>query len=142
VHRDLKPGNVMLTASGAKLLDFGVATLTLPDGVPERGPASTSADPFGATMLGTPYYMSPEQASGLAADHRSDIFGLGVLLYEAVTGRRPFEGHTLVALLASILHETPVPATRLNPQVPLMLGRIIGKCLEKDPANRWQTMDE
>ncbi len=142
VHRDLKPGNVMLTDSGAKLLDFGVATLAFPDAGRDRTPEATGADRFSARLLGTPYYMSPEQAQGLPADHRSDIFGLGVLLYEAATGHRPFVGRTLVAVLASILHDTPVPPTRLNPQVPLRLGRIIERCLAKDPAQRWLTIDE
>ena len=142
VHRDLKPGNVILTQRGAKLLDFGVATLAMTDAVTDSSQAVTRAEPLGGRLLGTPYYMSPEQARGLAADPRSDIFGLGVLLYEAATGRRPFEGTTLVDLLASILHETPVPPTRLNPQVPLRLSRIIDKCLAKDPSARWPTMDD
>ena len=142
VHRDLKPGNVMLTKSGAKLLDFGVATLAFPDAGRDSSQAATGADPFSARLLGTPFYMSPEQAQGLPADHRSDIFGFGVLLYEAVTGRRPFDGCTLVAVLASILHDTPVPPTRLNPLVPLRLGRIIDRCLAKDPAQRWPTIED
>jgi non-specific serine/threonine protein kinase len=139
VHRDLSPSNVMLTRSGAKLLDFGLATLAAPAPDHDPGRVRTHVDPLRHRLVGTPYYMSPEQAKGQPADCRSDIFGLGVLLYQMVTGKRPFEGANLVTLLASILRDTQVPVTRLDPGLPAQLGPIIDKCLEKDPARRWQT---
>ena len=139
VHRDLSPSNVMLTRSGAKLLDFGLATLAAPAPDHDPGRVRTHVDPLRHRLVGTPYYMSPEQAKGQPADCRSDIFGLGVLLYQMVTGKRPFEGANLVTVLASILRDTQVPVTRLNPGLPAQLGPIIDRCLEKDPARRWQT---
>ena len=139
VHRDLSPANVMLTQSGAKLLDFGLATLVAPG--PDEDPdlVRTHLDPLRHRLIGTPYYMSPEQAKGQPADCRSDIFSTGVLLYEMLAGRRPFEGTNLVSVLASILRDTQPSVTRVNPDLPLQLGPIIDKCLEKDPARRWQT---
>jgi TolB-like protein/Flp pilus assembly protein TadD len=139
VHRDLSPSNVMLTRSGAKLLDFGLATLTAP--APDHDPSRvrTHLDPLRHRLIGTPYYMSPEQAKGQPADCRSDVFGFGVLLYEMVTGKRPFEGTNLVTVLASILRDQQVPVTRLDPSLPVQLGPIVDKCLEKEPARRWQT---
>jgi TolB-like protein/Flp pilus assembly protein TadD len=139
VHRDLSPSNVMLTRSGAKLLDFGLATLTAP--APDHDPnrVRTHLDPLRHRLIGTPYYMSPEQAKGQPADCRSDIFGFGVLLYEMVTGKRPFEGTNLVTVLAAILRDPQVPVTRLDPSLPVQLGPIVDKCLEKEPARRWQT---
>jgi len=142
VHRDLTPANVVLTKSGAKLLDFGLATLTDPEAELDPTRALTRLDPLGHQIVGTPYYMSPEQAKGLPADHRSDIFSMGVLLYQMVTGRRPFDGTNLVSVLASILREPQVPATRVNPRLPIRLGPIIEKCLEKDPARRWQSIGQ
>ena len=139
VHRDVSPANVMLTKSGAKLLDFGLATLVAPEPGQDPGRIRTHLDPLRHRLVGTPYYMSPEQAKGQAADCRSDIFSVGVLLYEMVTGRRPFEGTNLVSVLASILRDTQAPVTRVNPSLPVQLGPIIDKCLEKDPARRWQT---
>jgi TolB-like protein len=139
VHRDLSPSNVMLTRSGAKLLDFGLATLAAPEPGHDPGKVRTHLDPLRHRLIGTPYYMSPEQAKGQPADCRSDIFGIGVLLYEMATGKRPFEGTNLVTVLASILRDTQVPVTRLNPGLPVQLGPIIDKCLEKEPSRRWQT---
>jgi serine/threonine protein kinase len=139
VHRDLSPANVMLTKSGAKLLDFGLATLVAPEPGQDPGRIRTHLDPLRHRLIGTPYYMSPEQAKGQPADCRSDIFGIGVLLYEMVTGKRPFEGTNLVSVLASILRDIQAPVTRINPGLPVQLGPIIDKCLEKDPARRWQT---
>ena len=141
VHRDLKPGNVMLTQSGAKLLDFGLAELTAGTDN-ERTRAIPLADHAPARLVGTPSYMSPEQAKGLGPDHRSDIFSVGVVLYEMVTGRRPFQGDALASLLTSIAHDTPPPPTRLNPLLPLRLGRIIDRCLAKDPERRYQAVDD
>ena len=114
VHRDVSPANVMLTKSGAKLLDFGLATLVAPEPGQDPGRIRTHLDPLRHRLIGTPYYMSPEQAKGQPADRRSDIFSMGVLLYEMVTGRRPFEGTNLVSVLASILRDTQVPVTRVE----------------------------
>jgi TolB-like protein len=139
VHRDLSPANVMLTKSGAKLLDFGLATLAAPEPGQDPGRIRTHLDPLRHRLIGTPYYMSPEQAKGQPADCRSDIFSMGVVLYEMVTGRRPFEGTNLVSVLASILRDTQVPVTRVDPSLPVQLGPIIDKCLEKEPSRRWQT---
>jgi len=142
VHRDLKPGNLMLTAAGSKLMDFGLAKLApIAAGAdPSRMP--TRAVPSETRLVGTPCYMAPEQARGQAGDHRSDIFAFGVVLYEMVTGRRPFEGGNLVAVLAAIMHEAHVSPVRLNAGVPVRLGRIIDRCLAKDPVQRWQTMQD
>ena len=142
VHRDVSPANVMLTKSGAKLLDFGLATLVAPEPGQDTSRIRTHLDPLRHRLIGTPYYMSPEQAKGQAADRRSDIFSMGVLLYEMVTGRRPFEGSNLVSVLASILRDPHAPVTRLNPSLPVQLGPIVDKCLEKDPARRWQSVSQ
>jgi serine/threonine protein kinase len=142
VHRDLTPTNVILTTSGAKLLDFGLATLNDPEAELDPALALTRLDPLGHRIAGTPYYMSPEQAKGLPADHRSDIFSMGVLLYEMVIGRRPFSGTNLVSVLASILREPHVPTTKANPRLPVRLGPIIDKCLEKEPERRWQSIGQ
>ena len=142
VHRDLSPANVMLTRSGAKLLDFGLATLVAPEPGQDPSRIRTHLDPLRHRLIGTPYYMSPEQAKGQPADCRSDLFSMGVLLYEMVTGRRPFEGTNLVSVLASILRDAHVPVTRINPSLPVQLGPIIDKCLEKEPARRWQTASQ
>ena len=142
VHRDLKPGNVMLTRSGAKLLDFGLAKLTLLDSRLDWSERTTVSEVVEGTVSGTLYYMSPEQVQGLPVDHRSDIFSMGVLLYEMATGRRPFEGANPAAVIASVMRDSPVPPTRLNPGLPLRLGRIIDRCLKKDPRHRWQSSSE
>jgi TolB-like protein len=139
VHRDVSPANVMLTKSGAKLLDFGLATLVAPEPGHDPGRVRTHLDPLRHRLIGTPYYMSPEQAKGQPADRRSDIFAMGVLLYEMVTGKRPFEGNNLVSVLASILRDTHVSVTKVRPGLPLQLGPIIDKCLEKEPVRRWQS---
>jgi serine/threonine protein kinase len=137
VHRDLKPGNVMLTKSGAKLLDFGIAELAADPSL-QRTRAATLPGLAPARLVGTPCYMSPEQAKGLGPDQRSDIFSIGVVLYEMLTGRRPFQGESLTTVLSAILHEAPPPLTRLNPCLPPGLGPIIDRCLAKEPARRYQ----
>jgi non-specific serine/threonine protein kinase len=142
VHRDLSPANVMLTKSGAKLLDFGLATLNDLEVELDPTRAKTRLAPLSHRIIGTPYYMSPEQAKGQTADNRSDIFSMGVLLYEMVTGNRPFGGTNLISVLASILREPHVPVTRVNPRLPVRLGPIIDKCLEKEPERRWQSIGQ
>jgi DNA-binding winged helix-turn-helix (wHTH) protein len=135
VHRDLKPGNVMVMADGrVKLLDFGLAKIT--EGQPLEHETSEGA------ILGTSGYMSPEQAEGKPVDARSDIFSFGTVLYEMVTGRRAFERDSQVATLAAILHEEPVPPSRIAPGVRAGLEQIIGSCLAKDPEERYQHMDD
>ena len=148
VHRDLKPDNVMVTTDGrVKVLDFGLAKLLdrpsgpEPDqGTPGAGPGPTptvSATELGV-IVGTPHYMSPEQAQGLPVDHRTDIFSLGVVMYEMAAGLRPFEGTTSVAVLSSILRDAPRPLEQARPELPAPLGRLIERCLEKDPDRRFQ----
>jgi TolB-like protein/Flp pilus assembly protein TadD len=141
VHRDLKPANVMVTHEGrVKVLDFGLARLKEPVGAGADLTATAAVELTGeGRILGTIAYMSPEQAQGQAVDHRSDIFSLGVVLYELATGRRPFTGESSLSMLSSILKDTPAPVTDVNPALPRELGRIIGRCLVKDPDRRCQS---
>ncbi len=140
IHRDLKPQNVMLTADEqVKVLDFGLARLW----GQEEGEAKTLA--LGQTqtaegaLLGTLAYMSPEQAQAKPADARSDLFSLGVVFYELLTGRHPFRTDSGVETAAAILRDDPPPATEVIPSLPAELGRILRRCLVKDPARRYQT---
>ena len=139
VHRDLKPSNVMVTPAGdVKVLDFGVAKLLEPtdDSAPTRTVALTDE----GTTIGTPAYMSPEQAEGRKVDGRSDIFSFGSVLYEMVTGRKAFSGESRLSVLAKILNEEPTPPSRVSALVPLEVEKTILRCLRKDPARRYQTM--
>jgi TolB-like protein/Flp pilus assembly protein TadD len=139
VHRDLKPGNVMLTTDGRlKVLDFGLARLADTSAWDQAVTLHAPITGEGAVM-GTVPYMSPEQLRGQQVDHRSDIFSLGVLLYEMTTGRRPFSGATNTDVMSSILRDTPPPPTHINPGVPDGLGRIIARCLQKEPEQRYQS---
>ena len=140
VHRDLKPGNLMLTGSGVKLLDFGLARPAPPRLDEAAASASpTVAQPLTAAgaLVGTYQYMAPEQLEGREADERSDLFALGCVLYEMATGRRPFPGNDLAALLGAMLKEGPEPLSRVNDAMPRGLERIVARCLERDPARRY-----
>jgi serine/threonine protein kinase/Tol biopolymer transport system component len=142
IHRDLKPGNVMLTKHGAKLLDFGLAK---GGGQPPSAvPDATQQKPLTAegTVLGTFQYMAPEQLAGEEPDARTDIFALGVVLYEMATGRRAFEGKTKTSLVAAILSGEPKPMSELQPLTPRSLEHVVKKSLAKDPDDRWQSASD
>jgi TolA-binding protein len=136
VHRDVKPANIFVTRSGRiKLLDFGVAVM-----LPRRVDPTTARSLF--STGGTIPYMSPEQARVEDLDHRTDLFSLGIVLYEMATGRRPFAGTTAADVLAAIVNQLPIAPRTLNPSVPAELERIITKALEKNPALRSQTASD
>jgi Tol biopolymer transport system component len=138
LHRDLKPENVILTRDGSlKILDFGLAKL-VPGPEDAEGSESPTATRPG-TLLGTVGYLSPEQAKGLPADARSDVFAVGVLLYEMLSGQRPFRGDTHAEAVAAVLKEDPLDLVSPSGPVPPALNRIVRRCLEKDPEDRFQS---
>jgi hypothetical protein len=142
VHRDLKPGNVMLTKSGAKLMDFGLARaagLTPVAGGLTQSP--TEIEPLTAegTLVGTFQYMAPEQLEGQEADARTDLWALGCVLYEMSTGKRAFEGTSQASLISAIMKDEPQPILELQPMSPPLLDHLVRRCLAKDPAERWQS---
>jgi Tol biopolymer transport system component len=145
-HRDLKPGNIMLTKSGTKLLDFGLAKLTQ-----EAAPASaqltelpTAKDPLTAqgTILGTLQYMAPEQVEGKEVDARTDIFAFGAVVYEMATGKRAFDGKSQASVISAIMSSDPVPMTSLQPMTPSALDRVVRRCLAKETDERWQSAND
>jgi len=141
IHRDLKPSNVIITPTGdAVVLDFGVAKQVL---YPQRTSEELTLEPTrSSVVIGTVAYMAPEQALGKRIDFRSDIFSLGVVLYEMATGRRPFSGSTPFEIIDAIIHRAPTSVVALNPAVPLALERVITRCMEKAPEDRFQSAAE
>ena len=142
-HRDLKPGNIMLTKAGAKLLDFGLAKLRPPGTVGTDGfsAAVTASEPLTGrgTILSTLQYMAPEQLGGKDADHRTDIFAFGAVVYEMATGQRAFSGESQASLIGAILKDEPSPMSTLQTMTPAALDYIVKTCLAKDPDDRWQS---
>jgi eukaryotic-like serine/threonine-protein kinase len=132
VHRDIKPGNIMLTGDGeVKVMDFGIARTSTGDTLTQT-----------AAVLGTASYLSPEQAQGESVDARSDIYSLGCVMYEMLTGRAPFTGDSPVAIAYKHVRDDPVPPSRVNPDIPADVEAIVLKAMAKNPANRYQSAEE
>jgi Tol biopolymer transport system component len=140
VHRDLKPGNIMLTATGAKLLDFGLAKPAVPPASLATMTVTHAESPVTqeGAIVGTFQYMSPEQVEGKELDGRSDIFSLGAVLYEMLTGKMAFEGKSQLSVASAILEKQPAPISSIKPMTPPALDHAIRRCLAKDPEERWQ----
>ena len=142
-HRDVKPENVILRPDGfVKVLDFGLAKLVAPSLTDAAAATRTMVRTEAGTVVGTVAYMSPEQARGQEVDHRTDIWSLGVMIYEMVAGRCPFTWHNRSDVLAAILDREPAPLARFEPDAPPELQRIVGKALRKDREQRYQGMKD
>jgi len=142
VHRDLKPGNVMITRTGAKLLDFGLAKCGQTASVDADQATQHKPLTQEGTVLGTFQYMAPEQLAGEEADARSDIFALGAVLYEMTTGKRAFDGKTKTSLVSQIVAGQPRAVREMQPMTPAALEHVIRRCLEKEPDHRWQSASD
>jgi serine/threonine protein kinase/Tol biopolymer transport system component len=145
-HRDLKPGNIMLTKSGTKLLDFGLAKLKA-EVAPANVPLSdlpTAKDPLTAegAIVGTLQYMAPEQLEGMEVDARTDIFAFGAVVYEIATGKKAFEGKSQASVISAIMSSDPVPMSSLQPMTPPALDRVVKRCLGKERDERWQSAND
>ena len=138
IHRDVKPGNIMVTDDGTpKILDFGLAHIEW-----QSNSVSNAGITAPGQIIGTPSYMSPEQADGGDMDARSDIFSFGVVMYEALTGKRPFRGVSQSEIIDSVIYKQPEPIAKLNPNVPPLIGKMITECLAKSPQKRFGSMKE
>ena len=139
VHRDLKPSNIMLARDGrTKILDFGLSKLTCPEPTNQEVTRSSGPETARGIVMGSPGYMSPEQATGEAVDTRSDVFSLGVVFFEMASGKLPFPGDSL----RSLLHDPPSSLLDIRPEVPAALARVVARCLEKDPSTRYNSAIE
>src|SRR5262249_38361688 len=143
VHRDIKPENVMLRRDGyIKVLDFGLAKLSQQEGVEASGATAMATGMSDTGVMGTVGYMSPEQAQGLSVDKRADVFSLGVVIYEMVTGEKPFAVKTLGDEHMVVLRQEPLPLTHYLPEAPAELQLIVSKALCQDREKRYQTITE
>ncbi len=144
VHRDLKPGNIMLVKSGAKLLDFGLAKLQAADTPTNLSALPTEQANLTAegTILGTLQYMAPEQLEAKEADSRTDIFAFGAVVYEMATGKKAFEGESQASLIAAIMGQEPRPMEKLQPMTPPTLDHVVRRCMSKAPEDRWQAASD
>ena len=146
IHRDIKPGNIIITPENVpKILDFGLAQIDR-SGIGDHETTLRITQPVRVTqpgqIFGTPSYMSPEQAEGKPVDHRSDIFSFGVVMYEAMTGTRPFKGESYASIISDVLKTDPPPVVEVKPETPYLLSRVICRCLSKSRRERFQSMNE